>query len=246
MALFVLMRTASPTDFINNLLDIQALYGCPTPEDSRPPVDSTGLGAPPAAGVEKTPTVYSHVNRVLDRIAAAAGIVVTLTSHSFRRGGAQHTNGSGETTERWIFDREHEHNKQGLRLFFNTSTDDYSVNNHHRLGAPGLVKDHDFPPFWRIPQPTSCTARHNRAVLDVLASTVIRHYPQLHRLSAEAPAVKRMKLVRGDIPPLNYLHGYRISRIQSYPQAIKFSPDIRADIPTKHRTEGHLASSRCH
>ncbi|POM63379.1 RxLR effector candidate protein [Phytophthora palmivora] len=101
MALFVLMRTASPTDFINNLLDIQALYGCPTPEDSRPPVDSTRLGAPSAAGVEKTPTVYSHVNRLLDRIAAAAGIARCI---------------------------EHEHNKQGPRLFFNPSTDDYSVN----------------------------------------------------------------------------------------------------------------------
>ncbi|OWZ21398.1 hypothetical protein PHMEG_0004050 [Phytophthora megakarya] len=50
-----------------------------------PPV-AVGLAvaaAPPR--VDTTPTIYAHVNRVLDRVAAA-GVAVALTSHSFRRG----------------------------------------------------------------------------------------------------------------------------------------------------------------
>ncbi|KAE8896664.1 hypothetical protein PF005_g561 [Phytophthora fragariae] len=39
------------------------------------------------------PTVYSHINRLLDRVALPAEVVDAITSHSFRRGGAQRVNG---------------------------------------------------------------------------------------------------------------------------------------------------------
>ncbi|KUF87424.1 N-lysine methyltransferase SMYD2-A [Phytophthora nicotianae] len=131
------------------------------------PADTTGLGVPSTTGVATTPTVYSHVNRVLDRITVAAGVDAPLTSHSFRHGGAQHANGSGELTARWIFDRgawNMSTTNKGFNYIFNTSKEDHKE------------------------------ARHNvnQAVLDVLTSTVIRHYPLLKNLNAEAPAVKRI------------------------------------------------------
>ncbi|GMF20162.1 unnamed protein product [Phytophthora fragariaefolia] len=61
----------------------------------------------PSAPVAATPTVGTHalVNRLLERIGGAAGVEEALTSHSFRRGGAQHVNASSELTAQRIFDR---------------------------------------------------------------------------------------------------------------------------------------------
>ncbi|POM66176.1 Gag protein [Phytophthora palmivora] len=104
MALAMLIQTAhqrtSSTTYPQDQAAITLSPDVPLLDILDHPVDTTALGAPSAAGVEKTPTVYSQVNRVLDRIAAAAGVTAALTSHSFRRGGAQHANGSGELTAR--------------------------------------------------------------------------------------------------------------------------------------------------
>ncbi|KAF1331524.1 hypothetical protein FI667_g4266, partial [Globisporangium splendens] len=63
------------------------------------------LQPPNTDAADIAPTIHSHVNRLLDRIAKSAGVLEQLTSHSFRRGGAQHANGSADLTARWIFDR---------------------------------------------------------------------------------------------------------------------------------------------
>ncbi|GMF52721.1 unnamed protein product [Phytophthora fragariaefolia] len=59
-------------------------------------------------GQDKTcdgaPGFHSYVNRILDKVAERAGVSEHLTSHSFRRGGAQHANGVGMCVQ-WIFDR---------------------------------------------------------------------------------------------------------------------------------------------
>ncbi|POM60821.1 hypothetical protein PHPALM_30271 [Phytophthora palmivora] len=66
MALAMLMLTAPSTDVIDNLPEMQdqaaiTLFpDVPLLDILDHPVDTTGLGAPSAAGVEKTPTVYSH------------------------------------------------------------------------------------------------------------------------------------------------------------------------------------------
>ncbi|KAK1928173.1 hypothetical protein P3T76_016227 [Phytophthora citrophthora] len=39
--------------------------------------------------VNALPGIHSYVNRVLDRVTATADVAEKLTSHSFRRGGAQ-------------------------------------------------------------------------------------------------------------------------------------------------------------
>jgi hypothetical protein len=61
----------------------------------------------PASSVKgkSAPGIHSYVNRLLDRIAVPAGIQERLTSHSFRRGGAQHANSSSALSMQWITDR---------------------------------------------------------------------------------------------------------------------------------------------
>ncbi|POM79095.1 Hypothetical protein PHPALM_3298 [Phytophthora palmivora] len=132
MALAMLMQTALSMDVIDNIPGIAITLSPDVPllDILDHPADTTELGAPSAAGVEKTPTVYSHVNRVPDRIAAAAGVTAAHKSHSFRRGGAQHANGSGELTARCIFDRgtwNTSTTNKGFNYSFNTSKEDHMV-----------------------------------------------------------------------------------------------------------------------
>ncbi|OWZ01140.1 hypothetical protein PHMEG_00027538 [Phytophthora megakarya] len=95
-----------------------------------PPV-AVGLAAAAAPPrVDMTPTIYAHVNRVLDRVAPAAGTTVALTSHSFRRGGAQHANGCEQMTARWIFDRGSWNlstTNKGFNYIFNISREDHMI-----------------------------------------------------------------------------------------------------------------------
>ncbi|OWZ19400.1 hypothetical protein PHMEG_0006357 [Phytophthora megakarya] len=80
------------------------------------------------APVDTTPSIprrryHAHVN-LLDRVASAAGVADTLTSYSFRRGGAQHVNGCDGLTQRWIFDRgawNMSTTNKGFNYIFNTS-----------------------------------------------------------------------------------------------------------------------------
>ncbi|POM71690.1 Hypothetical protein PHPALM_11712 [Phytophthora palmivora] len=50
-------------------------------------------------------SVQAYVNRMLKHSAKLAVSTPDLTSHSFRRGGAQNANGDESLTTRWIFDR---------------------------------------------------------------------------------------------------------------------------------------------
>ncbi|KAE9126570.1 hypothetical protein PF010_g5222 [Phytophthora fragariae] len=97
-----------------------------------PPLSSTSVFAdpPPSSWTETPPAtasyqtkkrsgevkrgedgVQAYVNRMLKRIAEPAGAPPPdltspdLTSPSFRRGGAQHTNGDDRLAAQWIFDR---------------------------------------------------------------------------------------------------------------------------------------------
>ncbi|KAG3116828.1 hypothetical protein PI124_g4033 [Phytophthora idaei] len=55
-----------------------------------PPVASGLVASAAHARVDMAPTIYLHVNRVLDRIATPAAVSAVLTSHSFCSVGAQH------------------------------------------------------------------------------------------------------------------------------------------------------------
>ncbi|POM81504.1 LOW QUALITY PROTEIN: Hypothetical protein PHPALM_512 [Phytophthora palmivora] len=242
-AMALAMLTALSTDVIDNLPDIQDPAAITLSPDVPlldildHPADTTGLGAPSAAGVEKTPTVYSHVNRVLDNIAAAAGVTAAHKPHSFRRGGAQHANGSGELTARWIFDRgtwNTSTTNKGFNYSFNISKEDHMVGkilSGHDTSANVAIQDlRSFDSQTR--STISSFQRHLRhgaspsqalnaaqlqAVLDVLTSTVIRHYPLLKRLNHLSSSTSKLVPLKLDDRSLSYLHGRHISRIQSYP-----------------------------
>ncbi|KAG2794180.1 hypothetical protein PC129_g23829 [Phytophthora cactorum] len=117
IALALITQAAPCVDLLDNLSALPVLAAIslspatPLLQVLGHPAEYATLGAAAAAATtdassaEKTPTIYSHVNRVLDRIAANAGVEATLSSQSFRRGGAQHVNGCDGLTHRWIFDR---------------------------------------------------------------------------------------------------------------------------------------------
>ncbi|KAG3099027.1 hypothetical protein PI124_g10978 [Phytophthora idaei] len=91
IALALITQAATCVDLLDNLsaLPVQAAVSLspatPLLEVLDHPAEYAALGAAAtattgAAPAEKTPTIYSHVNRVLDRIAANAGVEAALFS----------------------------------------------------------------------------------------------------------------------------------------------------------------------
>ncbi|KAJ0391679.1 hypothetical protein P43SY_011575 [Pythium insidiosum] len=89
---------------------------------------SVSRDGPQAKG--NSPGIHNYVNRLLDRIATPAGVKVLLSSHSFRRGGPQHANGSADLSPQWIFDRGAWNMTSTNKAFpyvFNTTSEDQKV-----------------------------------------------------------------------------------------------------------------------
>ncbi|POM66980.1 Hypothetical protein PHPALM_17085 [Phytophthora palmivora] len=159
------------------------------------PAPTTGCGTPSTVGTEKTATVWPHVNLVLGWITAAAGVVVTLTFHSFRRGWVQHADGSGELAARWIFDRGTWYmctTIKGYNYIFTTSKKEHMIGKilggHDSQTDVALQELCSFDSYTR----SAIVTCHNlQAVLDVLTLAMIRLYSLLKNLNAEPHAVKQ-------------------------------------------------------
>ncbi|KAF1314955.1 hypothetical protein FI667_g16366, partial [Globisporangium splendens] len=144
-----------------------------------------------------TPTIHSH----------------QLTSHSFRRGSAQHANGSADLTVCWIFDRgawNMSTTNKGFSYVFNTTKEDHKVSKvlsgWHVDDSISLL---DLTRFDTQTQDriknvqnrlyTTCkglgTTRFNvnQRVLDVLTAYLIRHFPLLKEVNPEGPVIKRLE-----------------------------------------------------
>ncbi|KUF75765.1 hypothetical protein AM587_10002075 [Phytophthora nicotianae] len=165
----------------------------------------------PAAAV---PTIYTHVNRLLDRVASAAGVTEPLTSHSFRRGGAQHVNGCDGLTERWIFDRgawNMSTTNKGFNYIFNTSRQDHMIGK--ALSGFGTGADVDLLNLDAFDAETrlkiagvqrllfaTCykmdSSKYNISpkVADVLTAYLVLHYPLLKTLRSGGLAVRRLEM----------------------------------------------------
>ncbi|EGZ04619.1 hypothetical protein PHYSODRAFT_429599, partial [Phytophthora sojae] len=82
---------------------------------------------------EENMKIHAYVNRVVKTAAAAQATAVptvNLTSHSFRRGGAQHANGDPLLSAQWIFDRGSWNMTATNKAFayvFNTTSEDQKV-----------------------------------------------------------------------------------------------------------------------
>ncbi|KUF86606.1 hypothetical protein AM587_10006285 [Phytophthora nicotianae] len=224
IALALMTQAAPCVDLLDNLppLHVQATVSLspatPLLEVLDHPAEYAALGAAAAVSTgsttsEKTPTIYSHVNRVLDRIAAAAGVKLALSSHSFRRGGAQHVNGCEGLTHRWIFDRgawNMSTTNKGFNYIFNTSREDHKVSKAlSGYDTDAKVPLKDLKSFDAQTQEKIATVQHylfaacfkldqakynvSKRVLDVLTAYLLLHYPHLKELHPEGPAVKRLE-----------------------------------------------------
>ena len=104
-------REASCADLLYNLpiqlVNTTVRFGPETPllDVLDHPKASCGLQYAAASGKDISPTLHSHVNRLLDRVATLARVEQQLTSHSFHRSGVQHANSCAQLAARWISNR---------------------------------------------------------------------------------------------------------------------------------------------
>ncbi|OWY97990.1 hypothetical protein PHMEG_00031356 [Phytophthora megakarya] len=174
-------QAAPKTATLSSLIPLIALLNMPS--------INTALVAPAApARSDTSPTIYTHANCVLDRIIPAAGVEATLTSHSFRRSGAQHENGCDEMPARWTFDRgswNMNTTHKGFNYIFNTSKVD------HNIAKVISVQRVLFSSCYKL---ESERYNVNKKVLDVLTACVVRHFPLLKALKPGSPVVKRVEV----------------------------------------------------
>lgn len=219
MALALIVQSAPTRDLIGNLplpttqLPTTLSADIPLVELLNAPAAKTTLATPTAKGTDTSPTIYSHVNRILDRVAPTAGVGKALSSHSFRRGGAQHANGCEELTERWIFDRgswNMSTTNKGFNYIFNTSKEDHKVAKvlagYKPKEAVTLqdLSSFDSQTLERIGDVqrllfASCfnlatnSLNVDRQVIQVLTAAVFRHFPHLKALNPGSPAITRIE-----------------------------------------------------
>ncbi|KAE9068082.1 hypothetical protein PF010_g27209 [Phytophthora fragariae] len=158
---------------------------------------------------DTAPGIHSYVNRALDRIA---GVAERLTSHSFRRGGAQHANGAGMCVQ-WIFDHgawNMTATNKAFAYVFNTPSEDHIVARVLSSRDPEMkvllfsLDSFDSDTQTRIRSVASAlfvtslglkTAQYNvnARVADTLMAYLLRHYPELKSLASDGLAVQRME-----------------------------------------------------
>ncbi|KAG3252729.1 hypothetical protein PI124_g2648 [Phytophthora idaei] len=166
---------------------------------------------------DSAPGIHNYVNRVLDRAAKKAGVAERLTSHSFRRGGAQHANGAGMCVQ-WIFDRGVRNMTATNKAFayvFNTPSEDHKVarvlSSHDPEKAVPLLSLDAFDSETQVKIRSVVSALFtassslempqynlNERLFDTLMAYLLKHYPQVKKLGADGPAVQRIEACTSD------------------------------------------------
>lgn len=179
------------------------------------PLSATTSAAPAeriATPATDFPTIHQHVNRLLARVAAAAGVEQALSSHSYWRGGAQHANVCADLADRRIFDRgawNVSSTNKAFNYVFNVVTEDHSVANVLSDKHPGSrVRLDDIRRFDSLTQDRIHLVQHllfgtcsnlavphlaiNQQVLDALTASLLKRYPSAKQLNPNDPAVARL------------------------------------------------------
>ncbi|KUF78420.1 hypothetical protein AM587_10008642 [Phytophthora nicotianae] len=192
--------------------------------EARPSLTNADVQEPTEA---KAPTkrgedsVQAYVNRMLKRVTEPAGATSFLTSHSFRRGGAQHANGDDHLAAQWIFDRgawDMTKTNKAFAYITNTAREDRKVarvlSGWKADESPTILDvaalDHASQERLGRLQMflfSSCTGLKQQRlnvstkVLSVLTAYLVRNYPQLKELAPASPIVTRVEecLVSADI-----------------------------------------------
>jgi hypothetical protein len=170
-------------------------------------LDALQVDVDPTAPAAKrsAPGVHSYVNRVLRQafeLPLASSVRRDITSHSFRRSGAQAANVDANVSLQWIFDRggwQLSSMNKGFMYAFNTTTEDQQV---ARVLSGWRVSDTAWYPSFEILGSTSkhmLVAFRDRLyahaigrdlpelnlrvdVLELFVATMIYHYPDSSKL----------------------------------------------------------------
>ncbi|KAF0705501.1 hypothetical protein AaE_014487 [Aphanomyces astaci] len=169
------------------------------------------------AQAKTTPATLGPEASLLDLLDSPVlqltGIDEQLTSHSFRRGGAQHANASEHLTARWIFDRgawNVSATNKAFNYVFNTLQEDHKVSQTLSGWSPtkaiellnvtaldAQTQDQitavQARVFSTCHDPGKPMFNVTKSVLGVLMAYLFVHYPALKELSPDAPAVKRLE-----------------------------------------------------
>uniref|UniRef100_H3H5B8 Uncharacterized protein n=1 Tax=Phytophthora ramorum TaxID=164328 RepID=H3H5B8_PHYRM len=149
---------------------------------------------------------------MLKRVAEPAGAAADFTSHSFRRGGAQHANGDDRLAAQWIFDRgawDMTKTNKAFAYITNTAREDRKV--ARVLSGWSADDNPEIIDIVKLDHTTqeqlgrfqtllfsSCSGLKDQRlnvsnkVLSVLTAYLIRYYPRLKKLSPPAPIVMRV------------------------------------------------------
>ncbi|KAG6609081.1 RNA-binding protein 42 [Phytophthora cinnamomi] len=176
---------------------LEMLEGCDDQTPSSAPAQSNSSRASSPLGI------HAQVNRLLDRVAGPAGVEEPLSSHSFRRGGAQHANACSDLTAQWIFDRgawNMTTTNKAFAYVFNTPKEDHQVAKVLSGMAPKQtsvlpsLEAFDLTTQDQIHEVSHkiFSASHSlgnpafnisAAVGEVLTATLILHYPSLLKIN---------------------------------------------------------------
>ena len=163
----------------------------------------------------QSPGIHAYVNCLLGRISKVAGVEKILTSHFFRRGGAQHANGHSDLALQGIVDRGGWNLSTQVKAFmyiFNTTQEDQRV----AKVLSGHAADAKVPPLslsiFDVSTLERVTAVKNRlfacciglgesrfnvsaVVVDTLCAYLIKSYPEIKLLNPVSPLVVRVEEV---------------------------------------------------
>ncbi|KAH9139187.1 hypothetical protein AeRB84_016536 [Aphanomyces euteiches] len=164
---------------------------------------------------KQPPGIHAYVNRLLGRISKPTGVQKALTSHSFRRGGAQHGNGNSGLSLQWIVDRGGWNLSTQVKAFmyiFNTTQEDQRVakvlaGRDVDANVPLLsLADFDCSTLEKIhtvkKRLFECCiglvdARLNvpAVVVDTLCAYFIKSFPQIKSMKPASPLIGRVEEV---------------------------------------------------
>ena len=219
VALALLMQKSPATALLDQLPTAVATHhsvedGVAVPLVERLDAPETGPAAVQrSANAPSPPGIHNYVNRLLARIAKDAGVLCQLSSHSFRRGGAQHANGDAAVSAQWIFDRgawNLSTTNKAFAYVFNTTNEDQKIakvlsgwetNDNVKIQDLGSFDSVTANKIAAVQSKffNACHALSDTRLnvcgtaLDVLTAQLIRSYPMLKQLHSNSPAVERIE-----------------------------------------------------
>jgi len=160
--------------------------------------------------------IHANVNRIVKQASQQqerANITANFSSHSFRRGGAQHANSDSGLSAQWIFDRGSWNMSATNKAFayvFNTFAEDQKVasvlsgwnaNDRPKIPSPNLFDSNTRRRISSLAEllfASSVCLQDQSKTLDprvtgVLVASLIQQFPEMNERYADSPYASRMR-----------------------------------------------------